>query len=73
MILIVPHGVDPCAAFLSLGLSPSFVTHSDHYAVTLPEGVSEAVFQAALLVAPAGVYLAAAKAQATAAIRSNAG
>lgn len=74
MNLTIPHGegVDPCAAFLALVLPATFVTNEDHYAVTLPEGVSSADFIDALALDPAPIYLAAAKTEARAKVRDNA-
>lgn len=54
--MIVPYGPDPVAAALHLGIECSFVTHSDHYDVTLPDGVDEAAFTAALAVEASEIY-----------------
>lgn len=65
MILKILHGegVDPTAAFLSLGLPPNFTTHDDHYAVEIDEA-READFRAALKLDPASIYAARARAEA---------
>lgn len=56
--MIVAHGPDPVAAFLALGHDPCFVTHDDHYVVTLPDGVTEAQFRDALKLDPAAIHRA---------------
>lgn len=74
MEIVIPHGegIDPVAAFLHLGLSPCLVTHDDHYAVTLPDGVSGAEFVDALALDPAPIYLETARAEARDTVRANA-
>ena len=71
MTLTVPHGGDPVAAALSLGLTPDFRNFHDegHYEVNIPQD-READFLAAYAADPAPVYLAIARARAKVAIRA---